>query len=287
MQALEFGDRAAELLAFFRPFQRVLERAGGNAHRHRAGADALAVVGVHQVGEAALEAGGRQHHHFRRHFQVLEGQFAFRHAAQAHGALTLADAQPLRRALVRVAHGEEAADAEVLALLVVDARKDQMQPRDAGAGDPVLFAVDDVGVAALVGARGHGHGVGAGLWLSDADGRLVACEHQLGRKFLLRWAAVGHHGRYRAHVGLNRDARGHCAGLGHFLDHQHSVEEGAALAAERLRNGHAAEAGLGQRLDDVPRILLVAVDLGRARAHHTVGEVAGARLQGQFVGGEP
>ncbi len=128
LQALKFGDRPAELLALLRPIERVLERTGGDAHRDRARPDALAVIGVHQVGKAALESRWRQHHHLRRNFQVLEREFPFRHSAQAHGLLALCDAEPFRRALVRVAYGEEAADAEALALLVIDAREDQVQP---------------------------------------------------------------------------------------------------------------------------------------------------------------
>ena len=54
-----------------------------------------------------------------------------------------------------VAHRKEAADAEFFAPLVEHAREDQMQPRDAGAGDPVLLAVDDIAVAAFVGAGRH------------------------------------------------------------------------------------------------------------------------------------
>ena len=53
----------------------------------------------------------------------------------------------------------------------------------------------------------------------------------------------------------------------------------AALAAVALRDRHADEAGLGQRLDVVPGVLLGAVDGGGARAHDPVGEGAGAVLQ--------
>lgn len=62
-------------------------------------------------------------------------------------------------------------------MLVEDFREDQMQLRDARAGDPVLAAVDDVFVAAFVGARLHVHGVAAGVGLGDADRGLVAREH--------------------------------------------------------------------------------------------------------------
>src|SRR5665213_3459851 len=126
--------------------------AGGDAHRHGAGADALAVIGVHQIGEAPTEAGWRHDRHLRRHFQILEQQLAFRHAAQSHGLL----ASPHAQALVFIAHGKQATDAEFLPAFVEHPRKNQMQARDAGTGNPMLLAVDDVFIAAFDGARGHG-----------------------------------------------------------------------------------------------------------------------------------
>jgi hypothetical protein len=47
LQALKFADRPAELRALHDEGEGVFERAGGDAHRHRAGADPLAVIGVH------------------------------------------------------------------------------------------------------------------------------------------------------------------------------------------------------------------------------------------------
>ena len=58
------------------------------------------------------------------------------------------------------------------------------------------------------------------------------------------------------------------------------------MPAQRLRHGHAEEAGLGQRLDRVERVLLVAVDRRRARAHDVARKGAGALTQRDFVGGE-
>ena len=54
------------------------------------------------------------------------------------------------------------------------------------------------------------------LRLGDADGRLVALEHELRRQLLLRLVAIGHHGRERAHIGLDHDAGGDGAGLSPF-----------------------------------------------------------------------
>ena len=209
------------------------------------------------------------------HFEILERKLALRHAAQAHRLLAPHDPQ----ALGLVTHREEAADAEIAPGLVEHAREDQMQPRDAAAGDPVLAAVDDVAVARSVGARRHRQGVRARVGLGDADRGLVAGEHQRRGELLLLVAAIGHHGRDRAHVGLDRDARRDGAALRHLLDDQHRVEERAALPAVRRGNRHADEARLGQRLHDVPGILLARVDLGGARMYDGPRERAGAGLQ--------
>ena len=159
-----------------------------------------------------------------------------------------------------------------------------MQLRNTGAGDPVFLAVDDVNVAAPVGACDHGGRVAARVRFGDADGGFVAREYQPCGELFLRLAAIGHDRRYRAHVGLDHDARCDRAGLGHFLDHQHGVEEGAALPAARLRQGHAEKAGLGKRLHDIPGILLLAIDRRSPRSHHGLRELTGARLQRDFIG---
>ena len=107
MQPLELADRPAELVALLGERRRRLERALRQAERHRRGTDALAVVGVHQVGEAVQPTFRRLQHHLVRHFQVLEADLRLRNAAQSHRRLALADHQPLRL----VAHREEPADA--------------------------------------------------------------------------------------------------------------------------------------------------------------------------------
>ena len=46
------------------------------------------------------------------------------------------------------------------------------------------------------------------------------------------------------------------------------------------------EAGRGQRLDDVPGVLLLPVDRGRPRPRHGLGKGAGARPQRDLVRGK-
>src|SRR5262245_46266093 len=72
------------------------------------------------------------------------------------------------------AHEDEPADALLGAALVEHPREHQVQSRHAAARDPMLLAIEDIDVAALVGARCHLRCCAAGPGLGDADGRLVA-----------------------------------------------------------------------------------------------------------------
>ena len=178
LQALEFADRPAELLAVLRPVERMIERAGGDAHappcrRRRAG--------------CCRRSSGRQSRGGSRTAAAppcSAGTSRSSNMISPSGmprSPMVCSRLPTRRPFASLAHREEAADAELLAALVEHAREDQMQPRYAGAGDPVLLAVDDVAVAALVGARGHRGRVAAGLRLGDADRRLVAARARAAR----------------------------------------------------------------------------------------------------------
>ena len=93
MQALELGDRPAELFAALDVVEPLVIGAGRKAERDRPGADPLAVVGVHQVGEALAQAARRDHHHGRRDLHVLEMDLGLWDAAQAHRRLAPAGAQ--------------------------------------------------------------------------------------------------------------------------------------------------------------------------------------------------
>ena len=120
---------------------------------------------------------------------------------------------PITQTLGLVADRDEAADALLFARFVEDAREDQMEPRHAAAGDPVLLAVDDKAVAAPVGARRHlaGGAAGTGSVMQIAG---LSPASTSGGEPLLRFAAVFHDGRDRAHVGLDDDAAvtpQHCA----------------------------------------------------------------------------
>ena len=155
-----------------------------------------------------------------------------------------------------------------------------MEPRHAAARDPVLLAVDHIAVAAAVGAGRHLAGGAAGPRLGDADGRLVARQHEIGGEPLLRFAAVCHDRADRAHVGLDDDAAGDAAAFRHLLDDQDGVEIARPLPAISCRDRHAHEPGLLQQRHIVPRVLLGAIDLRGALGDAATGQFTRLGLQG-------
>ena len=92
MQSLKFGDRPAELLALLGIIQRQTVSTLSDAEGHRRGADTLAVIGGHEIGEALLQAAWWQHQRISAQHHVLHQDFAFRDAAKTHGLLAPPDA---------------------------------------------------------------------------------------------------------------------------------------------------------------------------------------------------
>src|SRR5258706_6158429 len=130
--AMELADGAPELPPGARVGQRQLVRALREAERHRGGAEALAVVGLHQL----LEAVGRTDEHvLPRHAAAVEVQPALRDPAQSHGVIALADTEA-----GRVALDEDAADAS-RSRLPAHPAVDEVQPRRPRAADPALLPV--------------------------------------------------------------------------------------------------------------------------------------------------
>ena len=78
MEPLKLRQRAAELMARAHPLDAQLGGAGGDAHRHRTGADALRVVSVDQRSEAALEPARGQDHSIGRDLEVPKRELALR-----------------------------------------------------------------------------------------------------------------------------------------------------------------------------------------------------------------
>ena len=278
LQALEFRDGAPELMAVDGVVAGEVHCPGGESQRHGARPDTLAVIGIHQVGKATPETGGRQQHPVLRQFQVLEEDLRLRDAAQAHGRLPLPDPQ----ARVLVADGNETADAQPVALRVQHPREDQMQAGDAAAGDPVLLAVQDIAVALFHGGGRHFRRGAARLRLGDADRGLVTVQHELGGHLSLGLGAILQDGGDRAHVGLHRDAPGDAADPRHLLDHQRGVEVAQARPTKLRWHGHAHEARVLQGRHIVPGILLAAIHFGGARRDGALRQVAGTGAQVLF-----
>ena len=133
----------------------------------RAGADALAVVRVHQIGEATPEAGRREDDHVGPDDHVLERDLHLGDAALPHRRLAPDEPQPPRL----VADREESADALLDAVLVEHPGEDEMEPRYAATGDPVLGAVDNIDVSPPLRAGGQTGRVGAGLGFGQQQAR--------------------------------------------------------------------------------------------------------------------
>ncbi len=159
-------------------------------------------------------------------------------------------------------------------MFVEHAREDQMQLRDATTGDPMLPAVDHVVAIPPISARRHIGGRRSGFGFCDADGRLVAIQHQACSKALLGLAAVLHDGRDRAHVGFHRDAAGDTTDTRHLLDDDRRVEKVAAGAAVLARDRIAKEPRLAHRGDIVPGIGFHPIHLGCTRCDHRLGQAA-------------
>ena len=265
LQPLELGDRAAELFALLGVIQGQVIGPLGDAYGHRRCPDPLRVIGVHQPGEAALDARRRNHHHVGGDFQILENQFRFRDTPEPHRRFAGADGQTLRlEPVFRIADADEAGDA-LFFVAIEDTGEDQVEFRYAAAGDPVLGAVEHVNAAFFVGPGVHFRSSAAGAGLGDADGRLVAGQHQARGQLFLRLGAVFDDRADGSHVALDDDTAGDAADLGHFLDHQHRVQVIQPRAAIGFGNGHAHEALLGQRPDVVPGVFFCSVNIGGAR----------------------
>ena len=198
--------------------------------------------------------------------EVVEPQPRLRHAAETHAPLMPLDYEACGQVpRCGIGRQDETADALVPPCPVQHAGEDQMQPRHAAAGDPVLGAVQDIAVAILPRGGPHlGRGT-ARLGLRDADRGLVPRQHQRRAERLLRLGAVGHHGADAAHIGLDHDARGQRAGARDLLHHHGHVEKARPLTAQRAGDGHAHDPGLRQFADIRPAIGAGPVPFGGPR----------------------
>ena len=269
LDALEGGDRLAELLA-------LLGVAGGGVERGLGDAD----------GE---RAGGRPRDVERRHGDL---------EALALGAETLLDRDGAVGEVQR--HGGRGADAE-LALLLADleARRplldeERRDPpgaprrihrrehgddvRVAAVGAPLLRAVEHVTVAAPQRRRLEPGRVGAGGGLGQRVGREQLAGGQPRQVLLLLLLGAGQQDRQPAQrlVEILRARRG--AGRRDLLAHQRQGQAAHVAAAVGLGHPDRIEPGLDDRLDRLLRVrlqLVVVGGMGRdPLARQLAGEVA-------------
>ena len=168
LQPLEFGDRAAELLALLQIRDTLLEGALRNTQRYRAGTDTLRVVGVHQRRKTFFKTARRHHHHRLVHQQISELQMGLRDTANAHRMQPPPNDQALRA--IVFAHANKCANA-LLDAVIKDAREDQLQARHPATGDPVLLAVQHIVICAPVRSGSHFAGSAASEMRTRADRR--------------------------------------------------------------------------------------------------------------------
>ena len=177
-----------------------------------------------------------------------------------------------------IAHSQETSDAPVLAA-IQNTGKDQVQLRDAAAGDPVFFAVEHIAAAYLAGRGGHLGRGRSGIRFGNADRWFVAAQHQFGSQLFLCLGAIGHDRRDATHIGLDHDPGGDGAAFGDLLDDDCRIEKIAALAAKFGWDGHPHQARLAQGGDVVPRVFFGPVDLGRTALEQALGQFARLRLK--------
>ena len=134
-----------------------------------------------------------------------------------------------------------------------------MEFGDTTTGDPMLFAIDDVFIAAFDRRCSHFGGGTARIWLSDTDGRLVASKDIIGGKALLSGGAIFHHRANRAHVCLDGNTAHGRTAARHFLFNKNGVHIAQSAAAILGWNRHSHKAAITQLGDVVPRIGLAAV----------------------------
>ena len=189
-----------------------------------------------------------------------------------------------RRHARPLALDDERRDAAVLRV-GIGLREDERVVGDAGVGDPVLLAVEDVGVALAAGVREHPGDVRAGGGLGEPEaGELVAARLRGEVALLLLLVGVAEK-RQRVEADVDRDERpeGRLAALDLLADERlgNEVEPGAAVF---LRDDDAEQAELGHARDRLHVEVVVDVVLDRVRKHALVHELADGRLHLSLLG---
>jgi hypothetical protein len=263
LDALELGDRLAELLALLDIAGGVVERALGDAQRLGGDGDPGVVEGLHRRGEAgALLAD----HAVGGDADVVEVDLAGRRALDAELLLGGAEGHALVALL-----DDERRDA-LAALLGVGHGHDRVELADAGVGDPALHAVQHPEVAVAHRAGLHPGRVGTGVRLREAVGEHALAPGQRAQVLLLERLAAGDLHGQRAQLVDGRDERGRDADPRHLLDQDDGGQRVRARAAVGLRDVDGVQVVRQQRVQCLLREAGLLVDLGRERGDLRLGQ---------------
>src|SRR5581483_4553075 len=273
---LQLGDRLAERHPVAGELERVRYRALGEPQAARADDRAARIQRQHRLREAAALFTADQV--LARHATVLEHDVGRRHAPHAHLPVLPRDLEAGRFRL-----NDERRDTF---------RPGAVRPRErddvvghGAAGDVHLLAVQDVVVAVAHGARVEVAGLGSDVRLGEAERALYGAGGDvLADPLLLALVAADHYRLRRQRREQEHQPRG-AAVLRRFLDGEGEGQHAGAAAAVLLRDREPGQAGLAKRREDVVRVLLRLVDLGRARGDLLFRDAPGGLLdQTVFVG---
>ena len=243
LDQLRGGERAAKLLAVHGVLARGVPAEFSGTH----GTPGNTVAGAVQAGERTLQTLHFGEGVFFGNEHVIHHDFAGDRSAQADLAVNRRSGQALH-ALFQYKAADRADGAAFADFL----GPDHKYVRDGAVGDPHLRALELVAAVDLVSTSGHASGVGAVVWLGQAEAADVLAAGQLGQVFLLlRFGAEfidWHHHQRALHAG-----HGTVTGV-HTLDFAgdqavgHVVQAGAAVLfgnrrAQQTQFAHLAEDG--------------------------------------------
>ncbi len=274
---MKFADRLAELLAFAGISDGVIERAAGQADHLRADGDTAFVEGFDGDLVALPNV---THDVFARYAAVVQNQFAGGRGAQPEFVFFLTYLEAGKFAL----HQERRHS--LVAGLRIGIGEEQEKAGLAGVGDPQLAPIQQEMVAVVVGARGHGKGIGARPGFRQGVGG-DGIPGQARQVFGFLFGRGPAQQRVIADGVLDIDNHaGRGVHGGEFFDGQDGLKEGAALAAVFLGDFDSHETHVEELLDD-----LLAEDAGLVHFAHKgadllAGELAHRGLEESFVFGE-
>ena len=256
LDALVLADRTAEHLALLGIVRRPLDEPAAIADTFGGNQDALGIHAVENVAKTLVlladeRVGGN--------FEIVEEDF--RRRVVDHRRDRRDPHLVLRRRLHVDDEDRQPVRARGQGALGRRAGEEDHEVGMLGAAGPDLLAVDDIGIAALLGRRRDRQRIGARARFGDAE-RLQAqfAARDPGQVFLLlRLAAMPQQRAHRVHLGVARGPVG--AGGMDFGEDRRRSTQGQAAASIFRRDQRGKQPGFGHRGDELGRVLAGAVDL--------------------------